>query len=191
MNGHLEAWIDAYLDGELSVTHKRQADAHLAQCQSCRDLLAKRVSLTALLRGFPSANGLKPEARFVAEVDLQLKPRREAPRLRSQVMHLSWQFFPVALLLALAFVQTVSTLSSVVGVIPGANQILASRATFLPESPVLPGEVSNLLNILGVFNTLNWNLFTGMAAVLMISLIYVCWLAGWWVWNRRLAASLG
>jgi hypothetical protein len=191
MNGHLEAWIDAYLDGELSVTHKRQADAHLAQCQSCQDLLAQRKNLTALLRGIPPASGLKPEARFVAEVELQLKPQRGAVWLRSQVMHLGWQFFPVVLLLALAFVQTVSTLSSIVGVIPGVSQILANRATFLPESPIFPGEVSDLLNILGVFNPLNWNLFTGIAAVLLISLIYVCWLAGWWAWNRRLAASLG
>jgi len=191
MNGHLEAWIDAYLDGELSITLKRQADAHLARCQSCRDLVAERKNLTALLQGFPPASGLKPGARFVAEVELQLKPQREAARLRSQVMYLSWQFFPVALLLALAFVQTVSTLSSIVGVIPGANQILANRATLLPGSPILSIEVSDLFNILGVFNPLGWNLFTGIAAVLVINLVYVCWLAGWWVLNRRLAASLG
>jgi hypothetical protein len=106
-------------------------------------------------------------------------------------MRLGWQFFPVALLLALAFVQTVFTLTSIVGVIPGANQILANRATFLPELPMLPGQLSDLLNLLGVFNPLDWNLFTGTAAVLVISLIYVCWLAGWWVWNKRFAASLG
>jgi predicted anti-sigma-YlaC factor YlaD len=191
MNGHLETWINAYLDGELSAIHKRQADTHLAECQSCRDLLAQRKNLTALLQGIPPASGLKPEARFVTEVGLQLKPRREATRLRTQVMYLGWQFFPVALLLALAFVQTVFTLTSIVGMIPGANQILATGVTFLPELPMLPGQLNDLLNILGVFNSLDWNLFTGMAAVLVISLIYVCWLVGWWVWNRRLAASLG
>jgi len=191
MNGHLEAWIDAYLDGELSVVHRREADAHLAQCRSCRDLLVQRKNLTALLRGIPLAGDLKPEARFVAEVGLQLMPRRETARLRTQVMRLGWQFFPVVLLLALAFVQAVSVLSSIAGVIPGADQILANRATFLPGLPVLPGEVSDLLNILGVFNPLNWNLFTGIGAILAISLIYVCWLAGWWVWNRRLVASPG
>jgi len=191
MSGHLEAWIDAYLDGELSAVHKRGADAHLAQCQSCRDLLAQRKNLTALLQGIPPASGLKPEAHFVAEVGLQLKPRRERERLRTQVIRFGWQFFPVALLLVLAFVQTVFALTSIVGVIPGADQILANRATFLLQLPMLPGQLSDLLNILGVFNSLDWNLFTGMAAVLVISLIYVCWLAGWWVWNQRYAASPG
>jgi len=191
MNGHLEAWIDAYLDGELSVVHRREADAHLTQCRSCRDLLVQRKNLTALLRGIPLAGDLKPEARFVAEVGLQLMPRRETARLRTQVMRLGWQFFPVVLLLALAFVQAVFTLASIVGVIPGADQILASRAAFLPELPMLPAQLSDLLNLLGVFNSLDWNLFTGMAALLVISLVYVCWLASWWVWNRRLAASLG
>jgi len=190
MNGHLEAWIDAYLDGELSVVHRREADAHLTQCRSCRDLLVQRKNLTALLRGIPLAGDLKPEARFVAEVGLQLMPRRETARLRTQVMRLGWQFFPVVLLLALAFVQAVFTLASIVGVIPGADQILASRAAFLPELPMLPAQLSDLLNLLGVFNSLDWNLFTGMAALLVISLVYVCWLASWWVWNRRLAASL-
>ena len=191
MSEHLEAWIDAYLDGELSAVHKRGADAHLAQCQSCRDLLAQRKNLTALLQGIPPASGLKPEAHFVAEVGLQLKPRRERERLRTQVIRFGWQFFPVALLLVLAFVQTVFTLTSIVGVIPGADQILSNRATFLLQLPMLPGQLSDLLNILGVFNSLDWNLFTGMAAVLVISLIYVCWLAGWWVWNQRYAASPG
>ena len=191
MNGHLEAWIDAYLDGELSAVHKRGADAHIAQCQSCRDLLEQRKNLTALLRGIPLASGLKPEARFVAEVGLQLNLRRETARLRTQVMRFGWQYFPVALLLALAFVQTVFMLTTIVGVIPGADQILANRATFLPRLPILPDQLGDLLNILGVFNPLDWNLFTGMAAVLVISLIYVCWLAGWWVWNRRLIADVG
>ena len=191
MNGHLETWIDAYLDGELSVVHRREADAHLTQCRSCRDLLVQRKNLTALLRGIPLAGDLKPEARFVAEVGLQLMPRRETARLRTQVMRLGWQFFPVVLLLALAFVQAVFTLASIVGVIPGADQILSNRATFLLQLPMLPGQLIDLLNILGVFNSLDWNLFTGMAALLVISLVYVCWLASWWVWNRRLAASLG
>lgn len=191
MNGHLEAWIDAYLDGELSAVHKRRADAHIAQCQSCRDLLEQRKNLAALLQGIPPASGLKPEARFVAEIGLQLKPRRETARIYTQVIRLGWQYFPVVLLLALAFVQAVSMLTSIVEDIPGANQILLSRATFLPELPVLPGEVSDLLNLLGVFNPFNWNLFTSVIAVLVISLIYVCWLAGWLVWNRRLLADVG
>jgi hypothetical protein len=191
MNGHLEAWIDAYLDGELYAAQKQEVDAHIAQCESCRDLLGQRKNLTALLQGIPPARGLKPEARFVAEVGLQLKPRRETGQIRPQVPRLVWQYFPVVLLLALAFVQTVFTLTNIVGMIPGANQILASRTTFLQQLPMLPGEVSDLLNLLGVFNPLNWNLFTGMAVVLLISLIYVGWLAGWWVWSRRLATSPG
>ena len=49
MNEHLNEWLDAYLDGELTPPHQRQVEAHLAHCPECRALLKQRRALASLL----------------------------------------------------------------------------------------------------------------------------------------------
>ena len=78
MNGHLDEWMDAYLDGELTSLQKRQAEAHLAHCPDCTALLTQTRALSRLLQAAPVASGLKPERTFVAEVGLQLARRQPA-----------------------------------------------------------------------------------------------------------------
>jgi len=189
MNGHIEVSIDSYLDGELSILQEQQVEAHLARCSSCRTLLAQRKTLTDLLQEFPPAAGLRSEARFVAEVGLQLKSRPLLLRLRPRAMHLSWQLIPLVLLFGLAFVQTVFILNSFSWLIPGTQPLLLERASSLMSLLTAPVVVRDLLGMVGTVNFLDWNWLTGMIAMLVISLLYVCWLASWWVRNRRPTAS--
>ena len=189
MNGHIESSIDAYQDGELSTLQKQQVEAHLGRCSSCRTLLAQRKALTDLLQEFPPVAGLRSEARFVAEVGLQLKPRPTLLRLRPRAMRLSWQFIPLVLLFGLIFVQTVFILNSFSWLIPGTGLILLDRASSLTSLLTAPILVRDLLGMVGTANYLDWNWLTGMLAMLVISLLYVCWLASWWVRNRRPTAS--
>ena len=189
MNGHLEIWIEAYLDDELSTLQRHQVEAHLGECQHCRALLEERKNLSVLLQALPDPASLKPEARFVAEVGLQLKPNRKGLRIISMVPNLGWYFIPVVLLLVLTFFQTVTLLSNMLWVVPGAKFILLDQVSFVSVLPSLPEPLSALINMMDFLSPLNGGFFTGIGAGLLISLMYVCWLVGWWVWKQRTAVS--
>jgi anti-sigma factor RsiW len=75
MNEHVDACIDAYLDGELSALKKQRVETHLVQCSRCRAQITQRRTLSKLLQDIPPASGLKPQEQFVSEVGLQLKER--------------------------------------------------------------------------------------------------------------------
>ncbi|MGH8928886.1 MAG: anti-sigma factor family protein [Acidimicrobiia bacterium] len=51
--GHLGELVSAYLDGELSVRERSQAEAHLAGCDFCRDELNDMMVVRARLRALP------------------------------------------------------------------------------------------------------------------------------------------
>jgi anti-sigma factor RsiW len=196
MNGHADLWIDAYKDGELSNGRKRQVEKHLGGCQRCQALLEQHRSLSILLQEVPPASGQKPAEQFIAEVKLRL-PRRSMPGYRATnftqpVFSLAWQLIPVVLLLAWAFIQTVSLLSEVEQLTPGAEsamqQALSPLAGLLGISA---GALGNLgqesLTWLGFFNILDWNWFTNLAVLFCIGLLYVGWLASWWVRTQSAA----
>ena len=189
MIGHAETWLDAYLDGELPPYQRRQAEVHLAQCQPCRDLLAERQALSTLLQEVPPLTDLKTESRFVAEVSLQLKRRSGKALPHLQALQLGWQLIPVALLMALAFIQTVVILSSGLGLFPKAEQALVGQATSVSSSLQLPALWGDLLEVIRMFSFLDWNWLTGLLALVAISLIYVAWLASWWARNRQLSVG--
>jgi predicted anti-sigma-YlaC factor YlaD len=191
MNEHVDAWIDAYLDGELSARKKQRLETHLAQCPRCRAQITQYRALSVLLQDIPPAYALKPQEQFVAEVGLQLKERH----LRMQppsALYLGWQSIPVVLLLLWIFIQTVTYLSGLLAVIPGAKQTLYSGISAsmpslfgLPELvKSIPGSLE-ILRQLGVFNIIDWNWFTSLVLWANIALMYLIWLASWLVYNRQ------
>jgi anti-sigma factor RsiW len=181
MNGHADHWIDAYLDDEMPASQQRHAEAHLANCPACRELLAQRRSLSSLLQEAPPAVAIKPERQFVAEVGLQLA-RQPSPILpRSKALKLAWYFVPIALLFILAFTQVVFILSSAVALIPGAQTALLGETAAWSSLPVsLPETVNGLLGQVGLYDLAGWNWLTGPAIFFLIGLLYLGWLASWW-----------
>jgi anti-sigma factor RsiW len=190
MNGHLDGWIDAYLDGEMTTLQKRQVEAHLASCPACAAMLEQRRALSVLLKEAPAASDLKPEKQFAAEVGVQLSRRQPASALARLSPSLVWQLIPVGLLLALIFVQTALTLSGILSFIPAADKTLISQAPSLAALQITPGVVNSLLGWLGVFGFIDWNWLTGMVFLAAISLAYLAWLASWWAHNQQTAAQL-
>jgi anti-sigma factor RsiW len=183
MNGHIDLWIDSYLDGELQNGRKKQVEAHLAQCAQCRDLLSQRRSLSALLNEVPAASGLKPTEQFAAEVALQL-PRQAAQVQRLNLGTLAWYLAPLALLLAWVFLGTTVFLGGVVAFFPGAESLL-DQETATVHIPFLASILNNhgwnsFLAWLEPYSLLDFSWLGGQIGMALIGLLYVCWMALWW-----------
>jgi anti-sigma factor RsiW len=207
MNGHPETWIEAYLDQELTEQQKKQFEKHLAACQPCRELLAERRALSALLAEVPPAEGLKPARQFTAEVRLRMPHHWQAgqdqPQMPAQVRdrarQAAWFFVPISLILAFVFSQTVSVLSILLRIIPGAGQALIQQVTERQAGlslPPLRGALggwnlpsADLLGWLGVFTFWDWDVLFSAVAALFIGLLYAAWLAGWWANHQDQASS--
>ncbi len=186
MSAHIELWLDAYLDGELPGAKARQVEAHLSECPGCRALVEQRRSLSALLQDAPAARLRKSPDRFVAEVRLQMRPQPRHSLSTRQALRLTWIATPVLLMLAWVFIQSTLWVSALVSFIPGASQALlvgAERPAALPFS--LPPAAGELLSFALPLDLLNWNILTGLALLLVIGLLYLGWLAGWWVRTRQ------
>jgi hypothetical protein len=191
MNEHLNLWLDAYLDGELPPQIKAQVDEHLAACPQCQALLNKRRSLSDLLHTAPLAADLKPAEQFVAEVSRKagVKAGRPLANLNTPaIWSRLWQLAPLVLLLAWAFMQSVSIVSLIVALIPGASQILQHEASILRSSGagywLEAGNLSGLdlanLDLLLPLDLLGWNWITSLLVLAGGALFYVGWLASWW-----------
>ncbi len=196
MNGHIERWLDAYVDNELEARLRSQVETHLTGCLDCQALLAQRRALSTLLQQEPAAQGLKPEKRFAADVGLLLASRPSQPSLKQELRqwlsnetarNLGWLAVPIGLLLAGIFIQTAAGLSSVLALIPGPHQEIMRQITTLQPVPVLanPQLWSGMLSGLGWFDLLQWDWLGELLALGAISLLYLAWLAGWLVHNQR------
>jgi hypothetical protein len=199
MNDHVDTWLDAHLDGELGATRAQQVEAHLGGCQRCKALLEGRRSLSTLLQEVPTAGDLKPHEQFVAEVNLRVRSGRASHQAQKWPF-LAWQFAPVALLLAWAFFYTVSILSNLLRIVPGAGQLvqqqvspLAStlRLPWLAEIDLAGPQVDGLGLMLGSFNILDWNWLTNLLILSAIGLLYLGWLVSWWARARQTQNEVG
>lgn len=187
MNDHIDTWLDAYLDGELGSSQAQQVDKHLAECQRCQAIFEQRVNLSAFLQQVPAATGLKPQEQFAAEVKLSIRSQR-ASHQAQKWLYRAWQFAPVALLLAWAFLYTVSILSNLLLILPGGVQTVQQQVSPLVSALKLPWlaefepagpQVDGLGLLLGSFDILDWNWLTSLIALAAIGLLYLGWLATW------------
>jgi hypothetical protein len=98
----------------------------------------------------------------------------------------AWRALPVLLLLGLVFFQTASVLEGALSAIPGLDQSLLRGASLFGSVAGVTGSTGNPLvglgvDVVGSFLPFNWGSLTGMAAMAAIGLLYLSWLASWWV----------
>jgi len=198
LNGHVSAWLEAYHDGELRGRRRRQVEAHLEGCATCRAELEGLRALTALLWESPAAGELAPSDRFVAQVRLRLSRRPEWPAWQ-RTLELSWRLVPLGLLGALAFVQAMFITA---GLVLQVLQIgLGSRLTawLLPVSGYAPwlagalrlsgaatADVGRAVwHLLRHGGALSWTTVLNLVSLAVIGLLYWSWLASWWIRRQR------
>jgi anti-sigma factor RsiW len=188
MNGHLEELLDAYLDGELSASQRRQAEAHLKDCPDCRAELEQRRALSPVLQTAPACAGGKSEQRFVAEVCMRMARKTAAQPPAGRVSAAVWMAVPVTLALAWAFVQAVMIVVDAVEVIPGAEEVLRnSLAASIPQFEV-PAALREGLQRFAVPGIGSWDDIALMMVLVGIGVLFTGWFAGWWV-SQRAAGS--
>jgi len=185
MTVHPHNWIDAYLDGELTTSRKRTIDSHLEDCLQCMDLLLEGRALKSLLQSAPPAAGLKPKEQFIAEIQPQLEPRIQMSLMQRPVMKWGLYLIPITVLFSIGFIHSMFILTSLVSLFPGAQEFLADQISMGSTLLTLPAPWNSLINLVGGYNILGWNSLTGLLALVALSLVYISWIAGWWLQGRQ------
>jgi predicted anti-sigma-YlaC factor YlaD len=75
----VQAELEAYVDGELSLERSALLEAHLASCRACQAELARLQAVAAALETWPLV--MEP-AQFTAQVMARVRPRPAQPRFR-------------------------------------------------------------------------------------------------------------
>jgi hypothetical protein len=196
MNQHLNLWLDAYLDGELTASQRARVEDHLANCSQCQSLLDRRRSLSSLLLLAPPATAQKEADQFVAEVRLQASLRSSRSRIPIRPAALRpqlWQYAPLVLLFGWAFVQSVSIVSFLATLLPGLDQVLGKSIMELNASGAFSwlkdANLSGLnlvnLDLILPLNLFHWNWLASLSILAVGALIYLGWLAVWWASIRQ------
>jgi anti-sigma factor RsiW len=173
---HVLDWIGAYHDGELRGDRLRRVEAHLRACAACQAELDALQRLTARLHAAPPMPGRTPPEQFVAQVRLQLAPRRGPVSDRDRLRQAVGLWAPLGVVALWALGQAALLVGALaLAVLPGAWPVVL---------PPLPGLAA--LPLLGV--ALAAPAGSGALALLALQigltvvaagLVGGC-LAGWW-----------
>ena len=195
MDEHVNRWIAAFCDGELSGAKLREVEGHLANCPACRREVDGLRALSALLHDSPAYQPRTRADRFAAQVALRLPPAVSRPAQRS-FLGLAWQSVPFALIAAWAFLQAVMLVTTpalvVVSASPQAQTFLAELTRQTPGvlSALLPGVpfMGDLLPgsfLTGWVLPLSELVLLNLLFTIAIAAMFAAWLAIWWVDRRE------
>jgi anti-sigma factor RsiW len=172
MNQHVLNWLPAYHDGELSPSHRRQVEDHLATCPTCLADLETLDSLSGLLRANQAPELTSPE-RFAAQVQLLL-PRSPQPATSTNEKTLPrWVLgAPLALIAAWAFLQAALWITTF---LLGANWALG------PQNLLFPGWAApvDLIETAGSLLVMYFGLMVAT------TILWCTWMAFWLVWKNN------
>ncbi|MBN1876414.1 MAG: zf-HC2 domain-containing protein [Anaerolineae bacterium] len=193
MEQHVTAWLGAYHDGELYGHRLRRVEAHLAQCESCREELETLRSLSSLLQMRPAAETRLSEERFVAQVGLRL-PQQPAQSAWWRVLETGWRLIPLGTLGAWAFVQTAVIVAIVVMLVAQFDISGGLLTELRPVSThhtwielglgvlgIPPDVFTQMLPVLSWVSMLGRYLMISLFLFVVMALVYLSWLASWWV----------
>ena len=193
MNGHVLDYLGAYLDGELNLHRRQRVEAHLKDCVICRSEFEGLQQVSHLLQTAPAPEFL-PVEQFTARLALQL-PRREFAEKPAKRLSLLWWLVPAVLLIAWFFIQTLLSVNGVISVMNQAN-LVEDTARFFSQSSSpslwfstvidlfgssLDGTQISALMFLDRLGALRADIFGQFIWQATIALLYLTWLAVWWI----------
>ena len=193
MSHHVSEWLNAYHDGELHGSRLRQVEAHLAECQVCKEELQSLDSLSILLHEVPAVEMTSVE-RFASQVNLRM-PHRQIMVSRKQILEVGWWMIPVGLFAAWVLFSTAFTVREVLSIAGNLGMLssITNWAIFGAASePVWSATLGQYGLLSG--NTLNWaeatEVFTRtslpqISLQASIALLYLSWIAIWWTRRTR------
>ncbi len=200
MAEHLHEWLNAYLDGELCGLRQERMEKHLADCRACRAELDALRRLSETIQQVPMPQEFPSAERFTAQVMLRL-PRQQAGSAQRSARQVGWWLVPATLLVVWAFVQAVFWLSTGIST-AGLAGLLGQNAAWLMPNPqgtglltsafqwfgVMPGGTTQQIASFG--ESLGWNLLTQLLLDGGVALLYLGWLAVWWLHNQQPGTGL-
>lgn len=193
MSKHVTEWLNAYLDSELKDSQVQQVEAHLVECETCREELESLARLSSLLHKVPAPEFTSPE-RFAAQVNLRL-PRRQMSASRNTFLEVGWWMIPVGLLGVWVFIGTSTLISSMLST-ANSMGLMSGLSNWLDFGSTSEAYWSTTLGQFGVLsgNGLNWAAMTEaltrtslpqIALNVSIALLYLGWMAIWWARHQR------
>ncbi|MDH5605293.1 MAG: zf-HC2 domain-containing protein [Anaerolineae bacterium] len=193
MSEHINEWLPAYYDGELSGLKLRQAEAHLKECEACREKLNELQAISSILQESPAASGLTPADKFTAQVVLRL-PRSQMQPGWQHTLQRGWQALPLGLFAGWAFIKSAlivtmglaavqrlgfgKSLDAAFQQISKADQIQAGGYRFTAAAFNRMGQY-----LVGSFNPgslFGLDIFLKFVLPAAIGLAYLIWLMSWW-----------
>ena len=193
---HPTSWLQVYHDNQLNPKRRKLVAEHLEVCSLCRQELTELNSLSMLLQESQPASEQVSADVFVAQVGMRLPRKAQHSRMQTG-LETGWRLAPFGILTAWTFVQAVFIVATFIFVglrwFPGAEQVLA----FLPASQSSLGMITsmNSLSLLevgqfgrqlfGSGGPLGWGFTLNLGLTLLIGLLYLSWLATWWIRNSN------
>ena len=193
MSDHVMELLSAYLDGELHDRQLMKIEAHLDECQTCREEYQSLQALSVTLGEF-SLPELPAPDRFAADLALRL-PRKPVKPVSNRALEIGWWLAPVGLLVAWIFFSTTILVSNMVTT---ANELglLSNASSWLVAGSGAGVNYSAYLGQFGLLdsNSLQWfsdtesftrNIVTDIFWQVSIAMLYLSWIAIWWARRSR------
>ncbi len=176
MDRHVERWLEAYVDGELSDARRRQVETHLRQCARCRARLDELRSLSAWLRRVPAPRPTLSAEQFAAAVVARLPKRPPLLGRAADAPSPWWWSVPLVLLAILAFGQGALTVTrGILWLLALGGWEWPGVSFPLPFAPPLPWPLEGL-------RELEYGLWLG------VGVLACSWTVAWWTMRERLRA---
>lgn len=185
MNDHITDLIDIFLDGEVDSREVEAIEAHIAVCSDCAKEIQRRRRLSVILQSHPRMREVKSDQQFAKEVIDRIKPHETSLPGESQGQDMAWIGFPLLLIAGLTFLQVVWVESRLVNFIPQVGEVFDSSQILMPFSFAIPSVINQLIRFLPGGSIWNWNWYTTIILSACLGILYISWLAGWWVKNQQ------
>jgi hypothetical protein len=193
MSNHITEWLNAYLDGELKGRQLHQVEEHLSACEACQAEFDSLQNVSALLHEAPAPE-FPANERFVAQVNLRLRERREKTA-GSSIFGVGWWMIPLGLMAAWVFIVTASLIGNVVSTANTLGLLDKTTASFV-SSPSQADKWTSTLGQVGVLsgNSLQWaersesyarNVLPQFILMVLVAVLYLTWIAIWWARHMR------